>query len=51
MRARSPRVRRPQYGDRVRRLIYEDVARDWYYAYHGDEDEEDGGDNDDDDGY
>ncbi|XP_053610942.1 protein spaetzle 4 isoform X2 [Plodia interpunctella] len=30
LRARSPRLRRPQYGEDVRRAIYEDVARDWY---------------------
>ncbi|CAH0680307.1 unnamed protein product, partial [Chilo suppressalis] len=29
-RARSPRVLHPQYGEQVKRIIYEDVARDWY---------------------
>ncbi|KAG7311963.1 hypothetical protein JYU34_001388 [Plutella xylostella] len=29
-RARSPRILHPQYGEEVKRAIYEDVARDWY---------------------
>ncbi|XP_032518908.2 protein spaetzle 4 isoform X1 [Danaus plexippus] len=29
-RARSPRILPPQYDDQVKRLIYEDAARDWY---------------------
>lgn len=29
-RARSPRILPPQYGEDVKRAIYEDVARDWY---------------------
>ncbi|XP_028171772.1 protein spaetzle 4 isoform X2 [Ostrinia nubilalis] len=39
-RARSPRLLPPQYGEDVKRIIYEDVARDWYSmtAYGDDED-------------
>ncbi|XP_022116076.2 protein spaetzle 4 isoform X2 [Pieris rapae] len=39
-RARSPRILRPQYDDDVRRIIYEDVARDWYSLSY-DEDDDD----------
>ncbi|KAJ0174418.1 hypothetical protein K1T71_009526 [Dendrolimus kikuchii] len=40
LRARSPRILHPQYDDDVKRVIYEDVARDWYSisAYDDDED-------------
>ncbi|XP_072944595.1 uncharacterized protein spz4 isoform X2 [Epargyreus clarus] len=38
-RARSPRILHPQYDEDVRRVIYEDVARDWYESAY--EDEED----------
>ncbi|XP_073961825.1 spaetzle domain-containing protein 4 isoform X1 [Choristoneura fumiferana] len=39
-RARSPRILHPQYGEEVKRVIYEDVARDWYMmsAYEDEED-------------
>lgn len=39
-RARSPRILHPQYDEEVKRVIYEDVARDWYSmsAYGDDED-------------
>ncbi|XP_047521904.1 protein spaetzle 4 isoform X2 [Pieris napi] len=39
-RARSPRILRPQYDDDVRRIIYEDVARDWYSLSYDDEDDD-----------
>ncbi|XP_013199553.2 protein spaetzle 4 [Amyelois transitella] len=40
-RARSPRILRPQYDEDVRRVIYEDVARDWYaMSAFGDEDDD-----------
>ncbi|CAG9788950.1 unnamed protein product [Diatraea saccharalis] len=40
-RARSPRVLHPQYGEQVKRIIYEDVARDWYsMTAYEDEDED-----------
>ncbi|KAJ8712604.1 hypothetical protein PYW07_005446 [Mythimna separata] len=40
-RARSPRILHPQYDEEVKRVIYEDVARDWYSmsAYGDDEDD------------
>ncbi|KOB74624.1 Spatzle-like protein [Operophtera brumata] len=41
-RARSPRILRPQYDEHIKRVLYEDVARDWYAASvfddEGDED-------------
>ncbi|CAH0725456.1 unnamed protein product, partial [Brenthis ino] len=40
-RARSPRVLHPQYDEEVKRLIYEDVARDWYSMSYSDEDDDD----------
>ncbi|XP_061719093.1 protein spaetzle 4 isoform X3 [Cydia pomonella] len=38
-RARSPRILHPQYGEEVKRVIYEDVARDWYMSAYDDEDD------------
>ncbi|XP_047032402.1 protein spaetzle 4 isoform X2 [Helicoverpa zea] len=39
-RARSPRILHPQYDEEVKRVIYEDVARDWYsMSAYGDEDD------------
>ncbi|XP_045451283.1 uncharacterized protein LOC123660228 [Melitaea cinxia] len=38
-RARSPRILHPQYDEDVKRLIYEDVARDWYTMSYDDPDE------------
>ncbi|XP_046969694.1 protein spaetzle 4 isoform X1 [Vanessa cardui] len=38
-RARSPRILHPQYDEEVKRLIYEDVARDWYTMSYEDPDE------------
>ncbi|KAL0822087.1 hypothetical protein ABMA28_005452 [Loxostege sticticalis] len=41
-RARSPRLLPPQYGEDVRRRLYEDVAREWYArTAYGDEDDYD----------
>ncbi|XP_041981878.1 protein spaetzle 4 isoform X2 [Aricia agestis] len=40
-RARSPRILRPQYDEEVRRLIYEDVAKDWYSMSYDEEDDDD----------
>ncbi|CAK1555498.1 unnamed protein product [Leptosia nina] len=39
-RARSPRIVRPQYDEDVRRIIYEDVARDWYSLSYDDDDDD-----------
>ncbi|XP_023948165.2 protein spaetzle 4 [Bicyclus anynana] len=39
-RARSPRILHPQYDEEVKRLIYEDVARDWYTMSYDEEDDE-----------
>ncbi|CAB3234453.1 unnamed protein product [Arctia plantaginis] len=39
-RARSPRILHPQYDEEVKRVIYEDVARDWYsMSVYDDEDD------------
>ncbi|XP_047992566.1 protein spaetzle 4 isoform X4 [Leguminivora glycinivorella] len=38
-RARSPRILHPQYGEEVKRVIYEDVARDWYMSAFDDEED------------
>ncbi|XP_012546903.1 spatzle-like protein isoform X1 [Bombyx mori] len=37
-RARSPRILHPQYDEKVKRVIFEDVARDWYMSAYDDED-------------
>ncbi|XP_030022589.2 protein spaetzle 4 [Manduca sexta] len=37
-RARSPRILHPQYDEEVKRVIYEDVARDWYSMSVDDDD-------------
>ncbi|XP_068617824.1 protein spaetzle 4 [Battus philenor] len=40
LRARSPRILRPQYGAELRRALYEEAARDWFSnAYDDDEDD------------
>ncbi|XP_049876370.1 protein spaetzle 4 [Pectinophora gossypiella] len=39
-RARSPRILHPQYDEEVKRVIYEDVARDWYSSAYDDEEED-----------
>ncbi|VVC89786.1 unnamed protein product [Leptidea sinapis] len=39
-RARSPRILHPQYDDDVKRIIYEDVARDWYSSSYDDFDDD-----------
>ncbi|CAG4942884.1 unnamed protein product [Parnassius apollo] len=39
-RARSPRILHPQYDEEVKRVIYEDVARDWYSMSVYDEDDD-----------
>ncbi|CAH2044297.1 unnamed protein product, partial [Iphiclides podalirius] len=39
-RARSPRILHPQYGEDLKRAIYEDLARDWYStSVFGDDDD------------
>ncbi|CAG4982118.1 protein spaetzle 4 isoform X3 [Colias croceus] len=40
-RARSPRILHPQYDEDVKRIIYEDVARDWYSLSYEDDIEDD----------